>query len=100
MTFRWSIALALLMPCLLSQQAVAAEIYTFGKKSNGMRYIKNIERSPKKVAEEEAKAAQTKASSKVPPPPAPMSPRNQQPVYNIPPPPVDSRRLEILDTPI
>lgn len=90
MPLRWCLILAL----FVSPTGWSAEIYTFGKRGDGTRYIKNIDRAPRK-AEESAKGS----ANKTPPPPRPAG--NFRPSRQAIPPPIpDAQKLELLDRPI
>lgn len=89
MPLRWLLILAL----LFSSAGWAAEIYTFGKRGDGTRYIKKIDRLQKKTDE-----ASTGSAAKNPPPRPSGSLR--QPQNAIPPPIPDAQKLELLDRPI
>lgn len=99
MLLRLLVALSLSLPLILSSSAWSAEIYTFGKRSNGTRYVKSVERSQKKESEQPAASTSNAASGKIPPP-VPPGRSTAQPLGNMPPPPVDPRKLDILDRPI
>lgn len=87
---RWFLILAL----FVVPPGWSAEIYTFGKRSDGTRYIKNIDRSPKKT-EDAAKGT----TGKTPPAPRPAPPVRPS-RHAIPPPIPDAQKLELLDRPI
>ncbi len=90
MPLRWFIMLTLLW----SNPVWTAEIYTFGKRGDGSRYIKNIDRPQRKP--EEPTASQ---SGKTPPPPRPANSPRQSP-QGIPPPIPDAQKLDMLNRPI
>lgn len=86
-----------LLPTMLSTTAWSAEIYTFGKRSDGTRYVKNIDR-PQKADDPQADAS-GKSSGKVPPPlSTPRAP--SRPMQSLPPPIPDRQKLDLLDKPI
>lgn len=88
---------AWLLPTMLSTTAWSAEIYTFGKRSDGTRYVKNIDR-PQKVDDPHT-SDNGKSSGKVPPPlSTPRTP--SRPLQNLPPPIPDRHKLDLLDKPI
>lgn len=90
MPLRWLVVLTL----LFTPPIGAAEIYTFGKRGDGTRYIKKIDRLQKKT-EEPANTTPGKA------PPAPRPAGSFRPSQQpIPPPIPDAQKLELLDRPI
>lgn len=86
-----------LLPTMLPTTAWSAEIYTFGKRSDGTRYVKNIDR-PRKADDPQAKDG-GKSSGNVPPPVS--TPRTtSHPLQSLPPPIPDRHKLDLLDKPI
>lgn len=86
------VALALLLPL----SGWSAEIYTFGKRSDGSRYVKNIDRPQK--ANDPQEDSTGKTAGKIPPVPTPRS--TYRPLNNLPPPIPDRQKLDLLDKPI
>lgn len=91
MQLRWLLMLTL----ILTQQSWSAEIYTFGKRGDGTRYVRNIDRPQRKEAEESADKS-TPATSPKPPVPRPL----QTPRNSLPPPIPDAQKLRVLEQPI
>ncbi len=85
------------MPAMLPTTAWSAEIYTFGKRSDGTRYVKNIDR-PQKA--DDPKAGDSGKPSGNPPPPASTPRTHSRPLQNLPPPIPDRQKLDLLDKPI
>lgn len=92
MQLRWFVVLALLLP----PPGWSAEIYTFGKRGDGSRYIKNIDR-PQRADDKTTQPATPKGKA---PPPVTPSRTLSQPRGSLPPPIPDPQKLEILDKPI
>ena len=90
MQLRWLVFTLILMPPL----AESAAVYTFGKRSDGSRYIKSVD-SPKKEAEESSRQPAPKAPSKAAP-----APLQRQPSGPVPPPIPDAQKLDLLNRPI
>lgn len=80
----------------LPTTSLAAEIYTFGKHSDGTRFVKNVDR-PQKSREEVAESA---AKPGQPPPPVTSPRAAPRPMQPIPPPIPDRQKLDLLDKPI
>lgn len=104
---RWLITLAIVGPALLfTANSGAAEIYTFGKRGDGSRFVRQVDRPMERRADAEANnakpASQTPVRSSLSRPNGASTGRVPPPLPRelLPPPIPNAQALQLLDQPI
>jgi hypothetical protein len=94
---------ALIISLAAMEPTVAAEIYTFGKGANGSRYVKHVDRplaAKKARADAKEDSSGQSASDRQGESQTQPGSRTTSPKSAPPPPPLDSKSMELLNSPV